>query len=165
MRRITIILAALLMMVVAGYAQDGARKEYSIPEYNIKCEGVGNEGTCLVRVEAFLPKPDKGVDSGLKIAAVHGVIFKGLDSSDKCSGQPPLAKDPGVEDSNTDFFNKLFSDNANVGQYANVIEGTLRISRLNKKKYSVQAVVAVRDAELKKQLEEANVIKGFRNMF
>lgn len=124
--------------------------------YEITCAGTGVQGTYLVEVTSY----GKTVDAALaqmKKDAVHGVLFKGI--SGKCS-QKPLAGKASVETEHKDFFDKFFGKSGDYAKYVvddpNVAMVPVKIG----KQYKVTKVLSVKKDMLRRDLENAGIIKA-----
>lgn len=133
--------------------------------YDISCAGSTEAGVSLVSVSVYSKTQRVSIDL-LKMAAVHGVIFKGYNDS-KWGRKPPLAESLMVESQNEDFFTQFFDKGGAYLNYANFIEGGIKTVKVSKKdyKYRVSATLTVLDADLKRILKDANIIKGMTNGF
>lgn len=155
----------IALAAVFQYALCAASEGYAVPTYDIVSAGVGAEGTSFVKVTVELPKPDKDVEANLLIAAVHGVIFKGVGSSEKGVSQRPIVGDISLEQQHSDFFTPFFSSQSQYGNYASIINGSIRVVKAGKKKYLVSASVIVKRDNLRRLLEQRKIIEGFTDMF
>lgn len=86
-----IIMTILFVFICIGaYAGDDLLK------YEIEGEGVGVQGTYLVKVTVIQKKSKLDIDV-IKKCAVHGVLFKGFSSQTSRTRQKPLAGSMVVE--------------------------------------------------------------------
>lgn len=159
-----IVLFLLFAWVSAGVSGKSSGS-YSVPKYEIVCNGVGVEGIYVAKVSVYLPKPDKEAEDNLRMAAVHGVLFKGLGASKSCTGQRPLCEDTDCEQKHKEFFDAFFGSDATYNRYVSIVEGSLRVTKIGKKQYCVSAVVSVNKDSLRKFLEQKHVIQGFDGLF
>lgn len=161
MKYITLfILPILLFHINHIYAKDKI-----IPEYEIKCAGTGIEGTYLTEVSIYLPKPDRDINENLCRAAIHGVIFQGISPSSNCNGQRAIISNPDIEKEYSEFFFALFSTPVEYSRFADIVAGSLRVTRAEKKKYRITAVISVKKDALRKMLEQKNIIESFDDIF
>lgn len=123
--------------------------------YEITCAGTGVQGTYMVEVTSY----GKTVDAALaqmKKDAVHGVLFRGL--TGKCT-QKPLAGKADVETEHKDFFDKFFGKSGDYAKYVvddpNVAMVPVKIG----KQYKVTKVLSVKKDMLRRDLENAGIIK------
>ena len=158
-------------MITSVQAQRKKNKNiagYTKQNYEITCIGVGNEGTKLIAVYGYGKDPERaGYEA--KRNAVHGVIFKGTQTnSGGCMGVKALAKSASLETERADFFEKFFADG---GLYLNFISASgeskanRTITKIDKKTYKVGTAVAVRYDALRKELENAGVVKKLSSGF
>lgn len=141
-----------------------AQNMFTVPQYDIISNGIGNEGTFTADAIIYEQKPDKNIESELRKAAVYGTLFKGIEASNKGKAQRPLASME-IAEKNADFFTKFF---ANQGEYLNFalsIDGTLRIEKVGKKKYRIRSAMIIRKDALREYLEKKHIIESFNDMF
>lgn len=124
--------------------------------YEITCAGTGVQGTYMVEVTSY----GKSVDAALaqmKKDAVHGVLFRGF--TGKCT-QKPLAGKADVETEHKDFFDKFFGKSGDYAKYVvddpNVAMVPVKIG----KQYKVTKVLSVKKDMLRRDLENAGIIKA-----
>ncbi len=170
MRKLFILLF-LGACVINADAQRKKKKEiagYTKQNYEISCIGVGNEGTKLIAVYGYGKTPERATYEA-KRNAIHGIIFKGTEvSSGGCQGIKPLAKSASLETERADFFEKFFADG---GLYLNFIslsaeaKASRSVTKVDKKTYKVGTAVAVRYDALRKELENAGIIKKLSSGF
>jgi len=165
-----ILLIILVLCSATGFSQNKKAKKQAdsdthIFRYEIECAGVGNAGTYLVKVWSYSKKPIVAFDQAKK-NAVHGVLFKGFSASDVCrQAQKPIVTDPAVEQEQAKFFKKFFRDGGAFLRYVNssgnTATGTVKIG----KEYKVSTIISVSKDQLRKDLEEAGIIKGLSSGF
>lgn len=140
-------------------------KDETIPEYDIKCAGTGIEGTYLAEVSIYLPKPNKDTNDNLRKAAVHGVIFQGISPSSDCNGQRAIISNPDIEKEYSEFFFTFFSTPMEYSRFADIVTASLRVTKTEKKRYRITAIISIKKDALRKMLEQKNIIKGFDDLF
>lgn len=161
-----VLLIALCLLCTAHTTLQGKLpSRYAMPTYDIVCAGTGIEGSYLAKVSVYLPKPDKEVEINLLKAAVHGVIFKGLGSTKDCRGQRPLVANPDTEKIHADFFESFFGVHPGFPPYASLLAGSVRVTKVAKKRYCISAMVSVEKDRLRRLLEQRKIIKGFNDLF
>lgn len=128
--------------------------------YDIVGEGVGKEGTYLVRVTISSRKGNVSA-AQFKHSAVHGVIFKGF-FMERIGQQKPLAAQQ-AETEHADFFKSFWHDGA-YQDYADVVNPVAGRVKC-KEGYRISAVVLVKKDLLRKCLEEAGVIRSLNTGF
>lgn len=163
MKQITMMLMLVLCALTPAWAAGGKEKEASL-KYDLTCAGTGLEGTYLATVSVYVPKVPKNSDV-LRKAAVHGVIFKGINAAKGCSAQRPLASNPNIEQEKADFFETFFKEGGGYLRYATIVEGSWTVAKTGKKEYRVTATVSLQKDQLRKYLEQEKVISGFSDMF
>lgn len=136
----------------------------SMPHYDIKSFGTGVEGSYSAEVFVYLPKPNKNVESSLRKASVHGVIFKGLAASNGGRSQRAMV-DASTEKEHADFFTSFFADESQYAIYVDIVEGSLRVEKAEKKLYRIRAVVSIKKDALRAYLEKEKIIESFNNLF
>ncbi len=157
------LLVAILIFAFIPFTAH-AKKDVAL-RYDISCAGSTEAGVSLVNVAVYSKTPKVSVDL-LKEAAVHGVIFKGYNDP-KWGRRPPLAESQMVEKQHEEFFALFFDDGGAYLSYADFVEGGIKTVRVTDKdyKYKVSATLTVMDADLKRVLKDANIIKGMTNGF
>ena len=167
----SIVLLAFFSFTFNANAQKGkkkADKETVAWRYELEAAGVGSQGTYQVKVWSYSRNVETAMEQAKK-NAVHGIIFKGFPGKNS-SGQRPLATNPNIDEQNKDFFEEFFKTGggdymkfvtlANNGQIAP--QDRIKIS---KKEYKIGLVVSVNQAELRRYLEKAGIIKGLSDGF
>jgi len=136
---------------------------YTIDNYEVECAGVGQEGTKLWKIWGYGKKPDAAILQA-KRNAVHAAIFKGVYTG-KCPKTEPLITEPGVEEKNQDYFDKFFQ---NGGKYLDFValsgDGMEERVKVGKQ-YKVAIIVSVMYSRLRKELENAGIVKSLNNGF
>lgn len=165
MNRILIFLWLSLCCCIVWAKNNKEKVNYTIPVYEVKCAGVGIEGTYFLYVSIEQGKPNENVKFNISKAAIHGVIFKGVGTTKECAGQKPIVSEADAEYKNQDFFQELFSDFSMVCRYATLVEGSIKVTKKGKRKYCISSLVSVKKDTLRKLLESQNVIEGFNDLF
>ena len=148
-----IIMTILFVFICIGaYAGDDLLK------YEIEGEGVGVQGTYLVKVTVIQKKSKLDIDV-IKKCAVHGVLFKGFSSQTSRTRQKPLAGQQ-----HQDYFDVFFQKGGSYINFANMIGENLSVVKMGKQ-YRISAVVSVAKDALYRELVSAGVIKGLNNGF
>ncbi len=135
-------------------------------EYTIMSGGQSKDGNYIVDVTVSSKK--KIIRSAEDIVmqyAVHGVLFRGITSTEGYGSQSPLVKDPNIEQTKSEFFDAFFNEGA-YKRYASIVGSSLTIMKNKQtKKNEITATVIVKKGELVKYLEESGIIKGFSNLW
>lgn len=159
------IIVAILLFFFSATSLHAQNVEQNIDKrYDILCEGNGVEGTYLIRVWVYVNKQNLKPEQ-IRKYAIHGVIFKGITGSPKCSGQKPLAKSLSIEEENKDYFEEFFEKKNAYLNFATIIEGTFQRVKVTKRQYKIGAVVSVSKDQLRKQLEADGIIRGLSTGF
>jgi hypothetical protein len=171
MNNIKHIFALLFLIVVSNVgvaqSQKKADKDTAAWRYEIEAVQTGVQGTYLIKVWSYSKKPEVATEQSKK-NAIHGVIFKGFTGIAGVPGQSPLANNVNLEDEKADFFKPFFSEG---GKYMKFVsssnDGAVAAEDRMKvgKEYKIGLIVAVNVAELRKDLENAGVIKSLSSGF
>ncbi len=135
-------------------------------EYTIQSAGVDNSGNYVVRIMVSTKKnPSKTAEDLVRQYAVHGVMFRGVMAANDYSAQPPLIKDPNVEQTKKQWFDAFWNEKA-YNRYASIQPSSLSVMK-NKQSKMVEtsALVTVSKEQLQKYLEESGIIQGFSNLW
>jgi len=165
---ILIIISMLgLSTIVSAQARKKADKDTKIWRYEIEAAGVGTQGSYLIKVWSYSKKPKVAIEQAKK-NAVHGVVFKGFSGKPGIPGQRALASSPNIEQEKQEFFDEFFADNGKYMKYVTESgDGSIAAEDRLKagKEYKIGIVVSVNVDALRKDLEDAGVIKGLSSGF
>ena len=135
--------------------------------YELEAVNVGVQGSYLVKVWSYSKKPVVAIEQAKK-NAVHGIIFKGFAGKSGVPGQKPLTSNPNLEIEKAEFFDTFFSDGGKYMKYVSestdggLSEGDrLKIG----KEYKMGVIVTVNVSNLRKDLEDAGIIKSLSSGF
>lgn len=135
--------------------------------YEIEPVSVGVQGTYLIKVWSYSQNPNAAIEQSKK-NALHGIIFKGFAQKQGVPGQKAIASDPNAEVANFDFFRAFFMDGGKYMKFVNVTNdgaiGAQDIIRMGNE-YKVGLIVSVNVAALRKDLEDAGIIKSLSSGF
>ncbi|MFC0518662.1 hypothetical protein ACFFGT_30890 [Mucilaginibacter angelicae] len=166
---VALILSLMLGVSLSGNAQAKKRANEDTENwrYELEVVGTGVEGTYLVKVWSYSKKPVIAIEQSKK-NAVHGVIFKGFAGKQGIEGKPPLVTNVNIEQEKQEFFNDFFSDGGKYMKFVNLTtdgavaaEDRLKIG----KEYKVGVVVSVNVELLRKDLEDAGIVKSLNSGF
>lgn len=169
MKRLSILLFICAIFsfgtISAQKGQKKADNETNEWRYEVEVVGVGKQGTSQVKVWTYSKNPETATNQAQK-NAVHAIIFKGFPGT---GGQQALARNPNIEQEKQEFFKEFFKDGGTFQKYVflannGVIGPGDRIS-MGKKEYKIGVVVSVNVAGLRKNLEQAGIIKGLSSGF
>jgi len=135
--------------------------------YEIDPVGVGAQGTYLIKVWSYSKRPVVAIEQAKK-NAVHGIIFKGFTGVQGVSGQRPLTTNPNLEVEQAEFFRNFFRDGGKYMKFVNIsndgsvaAEDRLKVG----KEYKIGVVVSINVAGLRKDLEDAGMIRSLNSGF
>ncbi len=158
----------LLLLSVSLSAQTRKQKKmagFVMGNYEVECMGTGMDGTQLIKVWGYGKKPNVAAYQAKK-NAVHAVIFKGITGGKSGCMTRPLVTKPGAEVQHSDYFNTFFS---NGGHYLSFVsqtgDGTMDRIKVGRRQYKIGVVVAVKHAQLRKELETAGIINKLGDGF
>lgn len=166
---IVLILLSLLTLPYISMAQSKkkADKETAEWRYEIEAEGTGTQGSYQIKVWSYSKNPETAIEQAKK-NAVHGIIFKGFPDKGRIKGQKDLAQNPNLEQEKEDFFKAFFQDGGKYQKFVSLTNnGSIGPGDRIKigKEYKIGVVVSVNVAALRKDLEEAGVLKGLGSGF
>jgi hypothetical protein len=154
-------------MIFSQSSKKKADKDTFEWRYEIEVVGEGTQNTYQVKTWNYSKKPETAVEQAKK-NAVHGIIFRGFPSRDRIQGKPALARDPNLEQEKEEFFADFFATGGKYLKFVTVANnGALGQGDVIKigKEYKVGVVISVNVAMLRKDLEDAGIIKGLNNGF
>jgi hypothetical protein len=164
---ILIITMVILNSIAFGQSKKKANKDTKIWRYEIEVVSVGAQGTYLIKVWSYSKKPQVAIEQAKK-NAVHGIIFQGFVGKQGVSGQKPLTNNPNLEQEKESFFADFFADGGKYLKFVNITnDGSVAASDRLKvgKEYKIGVIVSVNVSELRKDLENAGIIKGLGSGF
>ena len=164
----------LLFIMIIGFtiganaqAKKKADKDTEAWRYEIDVVQTGTQGTYLIKVWSYSKKPDVAIEQAKK-NAVHGIIFKGFTGTSSVPGQKALTSNVNLEEEKADFFKPFFE---NGGKYMKFVstsnDGAVAAEDRMKigKEYKVGVIVSVNVSALRKDLEDAGIIKSLSSGF
>jgi L,D-peptidoglycan transpeptidase YkuD (ErfK/YbiS/YcfS/YnhG family) len=152
---------------VSAQARKKADNDTQVWRYDIEGVGVGTQGSYLIKVWTYSKNPKAALEQSKK-NAVHGVVFKGFIGKQGISGQKALAGNPNLEQEKEEFFKEFFADNGKYMKFVSLAsDGSVAAEDRMKvgKEYKIGVVVSVNVGALRKDLEEAGVIKKLGSGF
>ncbi len=153
------LLAGILVCIFSCKVQQDAGYQYEMV-----CQGVGLQGSNLVKVYSYGRTAKKAIEN-VKKDAVHGILFKGIVGGNGCSRQPAIVSNQ-AHNENKAFFEEFFK-----GEYLRFVHlssnGTVSAKDRLKvgNQYKVGVIVSVNKRDLRKYLEEQKVIKKLGSIF
>ncbi|HHT22427.1 MAG TPA: hypothetical protein GXZ87_03810 [Bacteroidales bacterium] len=161
-----VLFSCVVLMVISCGASKKAVVDTDSFRYEIVCQGVGTQGSNLIKVFSYSKKPNVAIESAKK-NAVHGILFKGFTGANGCAPQRALVS-PAVYEQNRSFFDNFFAENGNYSRYVSLssdgsIDAKDRLKVGNE--YKIGVVVSVNIASLRRDLESAGIIKKLSSGF
>jgi hypothetical protein len=148
-------------------AQKRADKDTEAWKYEIEAVQTGVQGTYLFKVWSYSKKPDVAIEQSKK-NAIHGIIFKGFTGKTGVPGQSPLVNNVNLEEEKADFFKPFFNEGGKYMKFVSLSnDGAVAAEDRMKigKEYKIGLIVAVNVAELRKDLENAGIIRSLSSGF
>jgi hypothetical protein len=169
MKNKILLLSILCFITTLSFAQARKKAEQATREwrYEVEAVSVGVQGTYLIKVWSYSKKPDVAIEQAKK-NAVHGIVFKGFAGKQGVPGQNALCNDPNVEEQKAEFFDPFFQDGGKYMKFVSLsTDGSVAAEDRMKvgKEYKVGVIVSVRVADLRKELENAGVIRSLNSGF
>lgn len=155
-KRLAMILSVVVISAITAFADN-------LPEYQLQGAGTGNQGTYLVTV-SVLGKKKSINDDVLARCAVHGVLFKGFVEPSMRKTVKPLAGSASKEGEHADYFETFFESEGPATNYVTFVNSSRNVVKSGKQ-YKVSATVSVSKDQLRKDLEDAGVIRGLNSAF
>lgn len=159
-----IFLLLAFLFVFGAMAISAKDKEEDSPLRNYTIESAGRpagQGSYMVKVTVNTKNknlPDKDIAK----CAVHGVLFHGF-SGDNHHTEKPLARSASTEAEHKEFFDPFFSS-SRAASYANPVQSTRQVTKSGKE-YVITEIVEVQKDMLKKDLQDAGVLRSLNSGF
>jgi hypothetical protein len=166
----TVLLFAIILgfsQIANAQARKKAERETQEWRYEIEAVQTGTQGSYLIKVWSYSKKPDVAIEQAKK-NAVHGIIFKGFTGKATVSGQKALASNVNLEVEKEDFFAPFFEDGGKYMKFVSTsTDGAVAAEDRMKigKEYKVGVIVSVNVSALRKDLEDAGIIKSLNSGF
>ena len=164
----TILIFLFLPYISMAQSKKKADKETAQWRYEIETVGTGIQGNYQIKVWSYSENPETAIEQAKK-NAVHGIIFRGFPDKGRIKGQKALAQSPNLEQEKKDFFKVFFQNGGKYLKFVTLVNnGAIapgdRI-KISKKEYKIGVVISVNVAALRKDLEDAGIIKGLGSGF
>ena len=160
---------SLLFALIVGFtlltnaqSKRKADKDTQAWRYEIEVVQTGTQGTYLIKVWSYSKKPDVAIEQAKK-NAVHGIIFKGFTGTNRVPGQKALAGNVNLEEEKADFFKPFFAEGGKYMKFVSTSnDGAVAAEDRMKigKEYKIGVILSVNQSALRKDLEEAGIIKA-----
>lgn len=164
---LTIILLIVAVSVCNAQKNKKANKDTEAWRYEIEAVQTGIQGSYLVKVWSYSKKPDVAIEQAKK-NAVHGIIFRGFIGTPSVSGQKSLTNNSNLEVEKEDFFKPFFADGGKYMKFVSMSnDGAVAAGDRMKvsKEYKIGVVLSVNITALRKDLEDAGIIKSLTSGF
>lgn len=159
--RSAVLIISIVMSTAFSLSAKGADEKSPIPNYTLESAGrPASQGSYLVKVTVNSKNKNLS-DREIAKCAVHGVLFRGFSGSNQ-HFEKPLARSASVETEHKEYFDSFFSNQAS--SYASPIQSTRQVSKSGKE-YVISEIVEVKKDNLKRDLQEAGVIKTLTSGF
>jgi hypothetical protein len=153
---------AFVMLYASSCSSTRKVADTPIPKYELEAMQTGTQGTYLVKVWTYSKEPMLDLNQ-VKKNAVHGVLFEGFKGKPGIPAQVAIVADPKVETEKAEFFNTFFNADGEFQKFVTPVnngaiaaEDRIRVGKI----FKIGVVCSVNAAELRRHLEEAQVIKG-----
>ncbi len=156
-----------LSFSVFAQAKKKANRDTEAWRYEIEGVGEGKSGTYLIKVWSYSKKPVIAIEQAKK-NAIHGIIFRGYAGNGRIESQSALAANANLEQEKSDFFEPFFSDGGKYMKFISTTnDGAIAAEDIMKigKEYKIGVVVSVQKDNLRKDLEQAGIIKSLNAGF
>uniref|UniRef100_UPI004055C418 hypothetical protein n=1 Tax=Alistipes sp. TaxID=1872444 RepID=UPI004055C418 len=166
MKRVLTLLAMLLCVGMVATAGNRKRNKAETDTRNYRYEleyvqSVG-DGMLNVKVWSYSRRASIAIEQ-CKKNAVHGVLFKGY--AGKGATQPPMIRDASDISTHAEFFDAFFAEGGDYQRYVSQsILGTTQTVKVGKD-HKVGVVVSVNVRQLRRDLEQAGIIRSLAHGF
>ena len=170
--KINLVLMLLLLVGVGANAQwkkNKANEDSKIWRYDVECQGIGKQGSKLVKVWSYSKNPKHAISRAMK-NAVHGIVFKGYSGGGQgCTQSKPLVSSSSIAEQHANFFDAFFLDGGEYMKYVSAAtDGSIAPGdrlKVSRREYKIGVVVNVLHDQLRKRLEEEGIVRGLSSGF
>jgi hypothetical protein len=165
----TALFIGALVISACGSAKKAADTDTRQWRYEIEPVSVGSQGTYQIKVWSYSKDPNVAIEQAKK-NAVHGIIFKGFGGTRTVQAQKALVTDPAIAETRKDFFDAFFADGGGYMKFVNLSNShEVAIAAGDRikigKEYKVGVIVSVNKDALRKELENAGIVKKLGDIF
>lgn len=168
---LTLIITLLFLLLASeemfGQSRRNRKENVDVWKYEIEGVQTGVQGTYLIKVWSYSTNANLAVEQAKK-NAVHGIIFRGFAGTGRVPGQRALASNTNLEEEKQDFFRLFFAEGGKYLKFVSLTndgavaaEDRLRVG----KEYKIGVIMSVNVDALRKDLEEAGIIKSLGRGF
>ncbi len=167
---ITIALIVVAGLVNNTYSQGKKKADKDTESWRYEIEAVkeGTMNTYLIKVWSYSNYPEVAIEQAKK-NAVHGIIFRGISGAAGVQSKPPLTSDTNLEQEKASFFEAFFSEGGKYMKFVNLSnDGAVAAGdrlKIDKNTYKIGVLVSVNVGTLRKDLEEAGIIRKLNSGF
>ena len=153
----------ILSVILASCSASKTAEKYTHQwRYEIEPVAVGTKGSYLIKVWSYSKNQTVAAEQAKK-NAVHGIVFRGFAGMNGVSRKPPLANSPNLENEKKEFFDPFFANGGRYMKYVSITnDGSIGAKDRLKvgKEYKIGVIVSVAVDELRKDLEDAGIIRA-----
>lgn len=167
---LTIVLIIMSGFVSNSYSQAKKKADQDTESWRYEIEAVkeGTMNTYLIKVWSYSNQPEVAIEQAKK-NAVHGVIFRGISGVAGVQSKPPLTSDTNLEQEQAGFFDSFFSEGGKYMKFVNLTnDGSVAAGdrlKIDRNTYKIGVLVSVNVGTLRKDLEEAGIIRKLTSGF
>jgi len=135
--------------------------------YEIEAENTATQGSYLVKLWTYAHSV-ADAERQTKKNAVHGVLFKGFPTKGRVKGQKPLVRNKNALEEHKAFFAEFFEDGGEYARFVTVVHSNeVKAGDVVKvgEEYKVGYIVSVQASELRKYLEQNEIIETLDSGF
>jgi hypothetical protein len=159
---LSLVLLTILFATSCATTKKAEKADTAIPKYELEAMQTGTQGTYLVKVWTYSKEPMLDLNL-VKKNAIHGILFEGFKGKPGIPGQVAIAQDTKIEVEKAEFFKTFFSPDGDFQKFVTPVnngaiaaEDRIRVGKI----FKIGIVCSVKAADLRKHLEEAEIIKG-----
>jgi hypothetical protein len=158
------IIIAVVIVTISSCKSTQISREAAYYDYEVQFIRTGAEGTELIKVFSYGDN-EKDCIEATKLNAIRAILFKGIPGSGLLK---PMVTEVGAEEKYKNYFNEFLKPGGKYLNYVALssdggIDARDRLKVGNKLKIGI--VVSVQKANLRKELEAANIIRGLSSGF
>jgi len=161
-------LFSLTLQVLIAQNKKNDANNTQLWKYEIEGIGTGVQGSYQVKIWSYGTDQERVIEQAKK-NAVHGAIFKGFPDNNRIKGQKPLASNPNLEQEQLPFFDEFFALGGKYLKYVTLLANGAILPedriKMGKSEYKIGVIVNVNIAGLRKDLENAGIIKALTTGF
>ena len=165
-RIIVILLSVLSLASCVATRKAVADKNTLVWRYEVEpTAGQATQGSVLIKVWSYSKSRYVAITQAGK-NAVHGILFKGVSAvnngSTRLPAQRPIVTDLNAEAEHSEYFKAFFQDGGKYQKYVNFVNNGIPepgdIIKL-RREYKIGVTVSVSKDALRKEMEQAGIVK------